>query len=109
MSCETLSSSIQNAVKRCRTLSRDNDFSTTLSSFFMICIENCKYFTISRQRCRESREISTTLSKNRKDMQISMQIIKNDDNVAKKSLSRDNVRQRLTAFFIELDNVSQLI
>jgi len=38
-----------------------------------------------------------------------MQIIKNDDNVVEKSLSRDNVRQRLTAFFIELDNVSQLI
>ena len=53
MSCETLSSSIKNAVKRCRTLSRDNDFSTTLSSFFMICIENCKYFTIFRQRCRD--------------------------------------------------------
>src|SRR5271165_4962972 len=99
MSCETLSSSIKNAVKRCRTLSRDNDFSTTLSSFFMICIENCKYFTISRQRCREIV----------KYLQFSMQIIKNDDNVVEKSLSRDNVRQRLTAFFIELDNVSQLI
>ena len=53
----------------------------------------------SRQRCR----------KIVKYLQFSMQIIKNDDNVVEKSLSRDNVQQRLTAFFIELDNVSQLI
>src|SRR6185437_8388203 len=99
MSCETLSSSIKNAVKRCRTLSRDNDLSTTLSSFFMICIENCKYFTISCQPCREIV----------KYLQFSIQIAQPDDNVVEKSLSRDNVRQRLTAFFIELDNVSQLI
>src|SRR3569833_2820472 len=109
MSCETLSSSIKNAVKRCRTLSRDNDFSTTLSSFFMICIEICIYFAIFRQRCRESREISTTLSRNRKVYANFNANHKNDDNVVEKSLSRDNVRQRLTAFFIELDNVSQLI
>jgi hypothetical protein len=31
--CETLSSSIKNTVKRCRTLSLDNYFSTTLSFF----------------------------------------------------------------------------
>jgi hypothetical protein len=95
MSCETLSSSIQNAVKRCRTLSHDNDFFNTLR-FLDNVVEISRD---SRQRCREIV----------KYLQFSMQIIKNDDNVVEKSLSRDNVRQRLTAFCIELDNVSQLI
>ena len=59
-----------------------------------------------RQRLRKSRQRCRKIVKY---LQFSMQIIKNDDNVVEKSLSRDNVRQRLTAFFIELDNVSQLI